>query len=134
MKKILSLVLLFISVTFISVSCTPVDQTAKDGDHIVITVSGEIAEGLTLVQYMEQIKGGETLSSFVIEGGMLTKINGLKATGNVYWMLFTNDGENSNADWGTVTVNGTVYSSASLGAESLIVKSGYTYIWYAQAF
>ena len=134
MKKILSLVLLLISVTFISFGCTPVDQTAKDGDYIVITVSGEIAEDLTLAQYMEQIKGGESLSSFVMEGGMITEINGLKASGNVYWMLFTDDSENSNADWGTVTVNEKIYPSASLGAESLIIKSGYTYIWYAQAF
>ena len=132
MKKLTSLFLaLALMLSLVFVGC---DNTvpAKKGDMVVIAVTGEVAEGTTLLDYMQSINGGEILKSYVIENGMVTCINGMKASGSIYWFLFTDDVENSNSDWGSVTVEGITYNSASLGAELLIVKSGCTYIWQAQ--
>lgn len=132
MKKLTSLFLacaLMLSLVFVGCDNT---VPAKNGDTVVIAVTGEVAEGTTLLDYMQSINGGEILKSYVIENGMVTCINGMKASGSIYWFLFTDDVENSNSDWGSVTVEGITYNSASLGAELLIVKSGCTYIWQAQ--
>ena len=134
MKKLTSLFLVFalmLSLAFIGCDNT---VPAKNGDTVVIAVTGEVAEGTTLLDYMQAINGGEILKSYVIENGMVTCINGMQASGNTYWMLFTDDVENSNSDWGSVTVEDVTYHSATLGAESLVVKSGCTYVWQAQSF
>lgn len=132
-SKLIAILLIFAIATF--VGCNNVSNLlAKNGDTVVLTVTDDVEVGTTLLDYMQSIKGGEVLSSYTIENGMVTEINGALAKGNVYWMLFTDDGENSNETWGTVTVNGKVYASASLGAELLKIKKGCTYIWVAQAF
>ena len=49
-------------------------------------------------------------------------------------MLYTSDSENANEAWGIVEYEGKNYGSATLGAESLPVKSGAIYIWWYQSF
>ena len=44
-------------------------------------------------------------------------------------MLYTSDENNANNAWGTIEYKGKVYGSALFGAETLIVKDGYTYVW-----
>ena len=137
MKKLTSLFLacaLMLSLAFAGCASVTDMVDESNSDTVVIAVTGEVAEGTTLLDYMQSINGGEILKSYVIENGMVTCINGMKASGNTYWMLFTDDVENSNSDWGSVTVEGITYNSASLGAESLVVKSGCTYIWQLQSF
>ena len=50
-----------------------------------------------------------------------------------YWMLYTDDSENSNTAWGQIEYDGKIYGSAALGAGELVIKDGLTYIWYYQA-
>lgn len=135
MKRVFALMLVLFSVVVCFSACKNVDgYPAKDGDTVILTVTQEY-DGVTfLADYMEHLRGSEELSSYVIKDGMVVVINGLRATGNVYWMLYTDDAEYSNEAWGTVEVDGVTYYSATLGAEELPVKVGCTYVWYAQAF
>lgn len=136
MKKLTTLLLVFVALCLMAFSgCVDVGNfSAKHGDTVIITVTDEVANGTTLLDYMEDINGGDVVKSYVIKDGMLTVINQMEAKGNTYWMLYTDDVEYSNEDWGTVEVDGVIYRSATLGAEELPVKEGCTYIWQAQTF
>ena len=138
MKKILSLILLVVCACLCFVGCNDISNTAdtvaKDGDYVLINVESIPESVVTLSDYMNSIKGGNEISAFIIENGMLTSINGKKSQGSLYWMLYTSDAEYSNTAWGSVTVDGVTYYSATLGAEELPVKGGCTYVWYAQQF
>ena len=135
MKRVFALMLVLFSVVVCFSACKNVDgYPAKDGDTVILTVTQEY-DGVTfLADYMEYVSGSDELSSYVINDGMVVVINDLRAIGNVYWMLYTDDAEYSNEAWGTVEVDGVTYYSATLGAEELPVKVGCTYVWYAQAF
>ena len=130
MKKILSLMLVIVTIFSLStlVSCK------KEVEPVVITISQEASvQGLTLLEYMSQMEENGELS-FTIENGMVTEINGTKNGTNSYWMVYTNDAENSNTAWGTYEYNQEIFGSAILGAESLQIKAGCTYIWLYQTF
>ncbi len=133
MKKITSLFMALLSVAFLFCACDQV-AVAKEGDFVMIGVSEDFTGEVLLSDYMEQIKGSKSLVSFKIKNGMLTEINGIKASGRVYWMLYTDDADNSSSDWGTIEIDGITYASASAGAEGIIVSPGSTYVWYAKAF
>lgn len=135
MKRVFALMIVLLSVVVCFSACKNVDgYPAKDGDTVILTVTQE-HDGVTfLIDYMEHVSGSDELSSYVINDGMVVVINDLRAIGNVYWMLYTDDAEYSNEAWGTVEVDGVTYYSATLGAEELPVKVGCTYVWYAQAF
>ena len=138
MKKFLSLILVVLCACLCFVGCNNVSDSsevvAKDGDYVLINVESVPESVVSLSDYMNSIKGGNIISVFTIENGMLTSINGKKAQGSLYWMLYTNDAEYSNSAWGSVTVEGVTYFSATLGAEELPIKADCTYIWYAQQF
>ncbi len=67
---------------------------------------------------------------------MITRINDIanSASENKYWMLYTSDTANANDAWGTVEYKEKTYGSATLGAESLVIKEDCLYIWYYQSF
>ena len=73
----------------------------------------------------------------IIEDGMVISINGLSNSyqTNSYWMIYTNDySEDVSSSAWTIEYNGTIFNSASWGAESLVVKNGYSYIFIYQTF
>ena len=49
-------------------------------------------------------------------------------------MLYTNDQENANEQWGTCEYEGEVLGSATLGAGELAVKAGCVYLWSFESF
>ena len=129
----LTLIFAFLLTAFVFVGCKKAPVTL-DGDYIVITAD-EGAEGKTLLAYMNDLKAQEQLS-FELVNGMVTSING-KANAADFsscWMLYTSDSENANEAWGVVEYEEKNYGSATLGAESLPVKSGEIYIWWYQSF
>ena len=133
MKRVLALAVCVVLLAFSA--CIGSDyKPAQSGNYLILSVTLEMDDDASLLDYMERIKGSKSLTNFEIKDGMVTVINGLQASGNVYWMLYTDDSEYSNADWGTVEIDGITYYSATLGAESLPVKQGCTYVWYAMAF
>ncbi len=132
MKKFLTLltsVLAIIACCFIA-ACA--DETTQP---VVITASDSSFEydGKTLNDYMEYLQEDGELT-FTVSGGMVTSINGKSNTTNSYWMLYTNDTENSNEAWGTFEHEGQIYGSATLGAQTLAVKQGCIYVWAYQTF
>ena len=90
---------------------------------------------MVLIDYMQQLKDKGELE-FAIENGMIKSINGIDnpADYSSCWMLYTSDGENSNAAWGTVEYEGKEYGSAVSGAETLTIKADQLYIWVFQSF
>ena len=108
----------------------------KDAEPGVITVENA-TDNQTLLSYMEALQEDGVLT-FEIQSDMVTKmvtkINGVANFANSYWILYTTDTENSNTDWGTFAYNGQVLGSAALGAESLVVKNGETYVWSYETF
>lgn len=104
-------------------------------DPVIITADDEnfAYENKTLLDYMNFLQSKEELI-FTVKDGMVTSINGKSNTSNSYWMLYTSDTENANADWGTYNNNGEIYGSATLGAGTLTVKKDCIYVWAYQTF
>lgn len=130
---ILALVVI-IGFTF-SIGCAPKEPLViKESDtYIVINASNEqmtISKDTTLLDYMKSLKNDGELV-FEINNGMIVSINGIAnpSDWSSCWMLYTSDDSNANTAWGTIEYNGKVYGSAILGAESLTVKDGCTYVW-----
>jgi len=89
----------------------------------------------TLLQTMQDLQEKQELT-FEESAGMVTSING-KANTLDYsgcWMLYTTDDEMSNTEWGTIEYNGETLGSAIVGANSLFVVEGETYVWSYQSF
>ena len=111
----------------------------KESDtYIVLTVSDEqmpLSNDTTLVEYMQSLKEDGKLD-FEVSGGMITSINGIEnpADWSACWMLYTDDTENSNTEWGTVEYKEKTYGSSMWGGETLKVKNGCVYIWVYQSF
>ena len=138
MRRFLNLLVcalvIFIGFTFI-VGCSPKDPLViKESDtYIVINVSNEqmtISNDTTLLDYMNSLKNDGELV-FELNNGMVNSINGIAnpLDWSSCWMLYTSDENNANNAWGTIEYKGKVYGSALFGAETLIVKDGYTYVW-----
>ena len=139
MRKLL-LTLLTIVFLFSALACGESETyVIKESDtKVIINVSSDylqITESTTLVEYMQKLKTDGQLE-FEMVSGMVTSINGIDnpADWSSCWMLYTNDAELSNAAWGTAEYYGETYGSAIVGAESLIIKNGCSYIWLYQTF
>ncbi|MBE5741769.1 MAG: DUF4430 domain-containing protein [Clostridiales bacterium] len=104
---------------------------------VVITVNDdyEVANGDTLIDYMNLLKTDGKIS-FTVADGFVTSINGIEnpADGSKCWMLYTDDTENTNSAWGSVEVDGVTYYSAAIGADVIHIKKGCTYVWYYLSF
>jgi hypothetical protein len=133
MKKLLTLLLVTLTALMMFTAC------GKNKDPLVISETDEFVvikcqtdkEDLTLASYMDGLD-----DIFLIENGMVVSINGIKnaADWSYCWMLYTDDEEMSNTAWGEIEYKDKVYGSAVLGADSLVVKNGKTYIWVYQGF
>ena len=139
-KKILSVLLavLMLSVSLLLTGCKKEPLVIKDSDtYIVIKTTEEAMKGkedMLLVDYMELMR--EEGLEFEVNDGMIVSINGIEnpADYSSCWMLYTSDGENSNASWGTVEYEGKEYGSAISGAETLKIKANEIYIWVFKSF
>ncbi|MBQ8881939.1 MAG: hypothetical protein IJY70_00905 [Clostridia bacterium] len=130
MKKIVTLLLVTLCALF-AFAC---DQPSNPPADIKFTVEiDNVQSGATVLDYMNYLQS-EGEFTFTISGGMVTSFNGVSGASNQYWMLYTDDTNNSNADWGTITVGGKTYNSASCGAETLIEVDGCTYVWRLVTF
>lgn len=107
----------------------------KESDTVVITANDSSFDfdGKTLKDYMDDLQEKGKLT-YSINNGMVTAINGKSNTTNSYWMLYTNDSENSNESWGTLEYGGVIYGSATSGAETLALKENCVYVWAYQTF
>ena len=129
MKKLVALLLVTFCAIF-AFGCNPSNPPADVKFTVEIS---NVESGATVLDYMNYLQA-EGEFTFVIESGMVISMNGISGASNQYWMLYTDDENNSNATWGTITANGVTYASASLGCESLPAVDGATYIWRLMTF
>ena len=90
----------------------------------------EAPDEATLLDVMNKAKENGDLS-FEMAGTMVASIEGIAndIDYNPCWMLYTTDDELSNTEWGTVTMEDEVLGSAILGADTLPVEEGESYVW-----
>ena len=131
MKRKLISFLNLLATVFLSVFCFV--ACGGNVEPVAITVSQAVEENTTLIEVMQEMKtAGEF--DFQMENGMIVEINGKTNTTNSFWMLYTTDAENANTHWGTFEWNGKTLGSAIVGADTLVVKQGETYVWVYQSF
>ena len=102
------------------------------GKKVVLNPQSDFV-GQTLSAFMESEKEKGKLD-FVIENSMVVSVDGVTNTTNTYWMLYTDDAENSNDTWGTIEHEGKTYASATKGATELVIARDCTYIWVFTKF
>lgn len=131
-RKFVSLVsLVLAALALLALAGCHTSSVTADVD-VVIRATAE-QDGMTLLAVMEELQEEGELS-FTVSDGMITELNGTKQTLSSYWMLYTNDQENANEQWGTCEYEGEVLGSATLGAGELAVKAGCVYLWSFESF
>lgn len=134
-SKLIAFLLLVVTAVYL-VGCKPKVQTFENS--VVIKVDAKyltIDKDTVFLDYMNKLKEDGEID-FTIADGMVTSINGTEnpADWSKCWMLYTDDEEFSNKAWGEIVVDEKTYYSASLGAESLPIKDGKTYVWSFVSF
>lgn len=135
-RKFMSFIALLTAVflsAFALFGCTKTVQI--DGDFVVITAR-DVVENTTVLDYMKRLKAdGELVFEFADGdyGAYITSMNGVANDNDSYWILYTSDTEYATTEY-KAEYDGTAYGQATLGASSLTVKEGETYIWYYQTF
>ena len=127
----ISFITLFLSL-FLSVFCF-VSCGGGETKPVAITVTQTVTAETTLLEVMQAEQDAGKLT-FEVQNGMVSSINGTANTTNSFWMLYTTDENNANAEWGTYEWNGETLGSAVAGAETLVVVQGETYVWVYQTF
>lgn len=135
MKKITALLLCVALLCAFLCGCAPKTKVLKESDEFIVITPSEEFVGKTLKDCMDDLKNRGELE-FTVKSGMISSINGIDnpADYSYCWMLYTDDAENSNNAWGTIEYKDKVYASAMLGAESLVIAKGCTYIWVFTEF
>ena len=138
-------VLLVVLALAISVASVLGLMACKQGEaipetEIILTVDSSVMadiDGKSLADYMAALKEKNKLSyeGSVEEWGLYVQtINGRTIDPKTeYWALYTDDADFSNEAYGTYkATNGKTYAMAGVGASSLMLKEGKTYIWVVQ--
>lgn len=138
-KILLSVVVLAILLTTVlgAVACVknPVQITEST---VVVPLDSKIMsdiEGKHLVDYLNVLVEKEFLT-YNAPGGFIDTINELKADGTKgeYWLIYTDDAENSNESWGKTEIDGKTYLSAKFGINDMPLKEGKTYVFMISKF
>ena len=133
MKKVIAILLLVVSVCTLTFACSKKEPTViKDTDEFIVLKPTADYAGKKLIEFMDHVKSQGTLdytSDTSAYGAFIDSVNGIKNSGNNYWMLYTDDEDNSNSVWGEISYKDKVYASAALGASDLVIKAGCPYIW-----
>ena len=105
MKKFLALFtsILAVLACCLVAACNDKESVKVDNNSVIITATDSSFDfdNKTLKEYMDYLQNNRKLT-YSIDNGMVTAINGKSNTTNSYWMLYTNDEENSNEAWGTL--------------------------------
>ena len=101
----------------------------------VIIKVNKADDNQTVLDVMQALQA-EGKMSYTLSGTMVTAINGKEnpADWSFCWMLYTSDAEMANTEWGTYVYNDSVYGSAILGADGMLVVDGAYYIWVYTTF
>lgn len=141
MKKQQKILIVVAIVALLAVSCFAFAACGKKyvqqkDTAVYFTVDKDVmanVDGKTLQDYMDALVKKDQLTysgDSTAYGLMINTVNDIKADANKgeYWFLYSDDDEYSNGDWGTYELNGKTYKSTTLGASSLPIKIGCTYV------
>ena len=133
MKKVIAILLLVVSVCTLTFACSKKEPTViKDTDEFIVLKPTADYAGKKLIEFMDYTRSQGTLdytSETSAYGDFINSVNGIANTNEKYWMLYTDDEENSNSAWGEISYKDKIYVSAALGASDLVIRSSCTYIW-----
>lgn len=124
LKKITTLLLVTLCVLF-AFGCQP---SAPQDIKFTVDISN-VESGATVLDYMNYLQDNGELTFVFGSDGMIKSINGVDGSANPYWMLYTDDENNSDSAFGTIEINGVSYYSATHGAGELPAVDGKTYVW-----
>lgn len=141
MKKQQKILIVVAIVALLVVSCFAFAACGKKyvqqkDTAVYFTVDKDVmanVDGKTLQDYMDALVKKDQLTysgDSTAYGLMINTVNDIKADASKgeYWFLYSDDDEYSNGDWGTYDLNGKTYKSTTLGASSLPIKIGCTYV------
>ena len=141
MKKQQKILIVVAIVALLAVSCFAFAACGKKyvqqkDTAVYFTVDKDVmanVDGKTLQDYMDALVKKDQLTysgESTAYGLMIDTVNDIKADASKgeYWFLYSDDDEYSNGDWGTYDLNGKTYKSTTLGASSLPIKIGCTYV------
>ena len=141
MKKQQKILIVVAIVALLAVSCFAFAACGKKyvqqkDTAVYFTVDKDVmanVDGKTLQDYMDALVKKDQLTysgDSTAYDLMINTVNDIKADANKgeYWFLYSDDDEYSNGDWGTYDLNGKTYKSTTLGASSLPIKIGCTYV------
>ncbi len=138
MKKLVNLLLIVVlSFSLLFSACKPsVANVDTVENKVVIVVNGNVEDNVSLLSFMATLKN-ENLLDYKYQSGQygayITAINGVQASLNQGWMLYSDDGDFTANNY-QIELNGKIYSQTVVGCENLIVKKGMTYIWVLEDF
>ena len=130
MKKLICVLLVFVIFCAFPFGCGGKNTVLKETDEFIVLTPTEDFVGRKLIEFMDHTKTEGSLD-YTADGTFITSVNGIynSAESGDYWMLYTDDADNSNAAWGTIEYEGKTYASAALGADSLVIAKDCVYIW-----
>ncbi len=109
-------------------------------EPVCIRVENEVAEGTTLLEYMNELRQAGELDFESVTGAygeMITGINGTKngVGDNPCWMLYTSDTSEGVSDLSySYEYEGQTLGCAWLGVSAMPVKQGEIYVWVYTQF
>ena len=131
MKKLASLLLCVMLACAVLCGCGAKTKILKETDEFIIITPSEDFVGKSLKDCMDDLKIRGELDFTEQEsayGAFINSVNSIENTSSKYWMLYTDDTENS-GDWSKIEYQAKLYQIANYGASQLIVAKGCIYIW-----
>ena len=130
MKKTVALLLCVMLFCALLCGCGAKTKVLKETDEFIVITPSEDFVGKTLKDCMDDLKTRGELEFTEKDsewGAYIDSVNGIASAGSKYWLLYTDDTENS----GGVSIKceeKTCYL-ASYGASNLIIAKGCIYVW-----
>ena len=134
MKKIAKIIcslILAVMMSFCAFGCAFKDAKTtiiQDDENTFAFTVQQVQGNPTVFDAMKSL-AGEGKLSFKIENGMVTQINAVANADGTYWFLYTSDPDYGSSAFGEIEFEGQILLSAVVGAQSLTLKEGHTYLW-----
>lgn len=131
MKKAVTVLLCVVLACTLFVGCGAKTKVLKETNKFIVITPSENFVGKTLKDCMDDLKTRGELefteqnSEF---GAFINSVNGIANTSSMYWMLYTDDAENSD-NWSKIEYQSKTYNIANYGASSLVIAKDCIYIW-----
>ena len=131
MKKTVSLLLCLILACAFFYGCGAKTKVLKETDEFIVLTPSKDFVGKSLKECMDDLKERGELEFTEQDsewGAFINSVNGIENTLSTYWMLYTDDAENSDS-WSQIEYQSKTYNIANYGASSLVIAKDCIYIW-----